>query len=398
MKRLKLIFTYLLLLLAATAITTSCGDSGGDEPPAPVSRTVLVYMIADNSLGKAGYDKLDLDEMLEGAKSGGLNGGRLLVYHNRRGTEGGLAPQLLEVTANGINTLKTYPDDPEIYSVDVERMRQVLSDSRSYAPAADYGLVLWSHGSGWKEASSSRNIAESEIVSAPEVHDFGEDRGVTMKVSSLSKALKGYDFSFIYFDCCFMATVEVIWELRDAAPVIVGSGIELPVNGMPYHTNLSAFFATGKPDLVKAARNTFEYYNSRNDVDRTCAMTVVNTAALPELADVSRRIFARVTDFSTDLRYIQRYERPGFINTIYDFEEYIEKVCDDSALLAEWKQAMADVVVYADHTPTVFYELALDRYCGLGSFVIMDKTDITFRNYNRQAWYTDVVSASPVLK
>lgn len=403
----RLFSKYFFFLLSAFLVLTSCHDSDSPDEPQiivePVNRTVLVYMIADNSLGRDGYDSDDLDEMLAGVMSGALNGGRLLVYHNRRGTDGGLAPQMLEVTEKGIEVLITYPDDSSVYSVDVARMRQVINDSRRLAPAADYGLILWSHGSGWKESNSSRSenpvlTLDNPITSTPQVHDFGEDRGQTMKISSLSDALSGFGFSFIYFDCCFMGTVEVMYELRDAAPVIVASGIELPVYGMPYDKNLPVFFADGKPDMVQAARNTFEYYDSRIGIDRTCAMTVVNTAGMARLAEVSRKIFADMSDFPAGLNNIQSYERPGFVKTIYDFSHYIETICTDPDLLAEWNDAMAETVVYADNTPTVFRELNLDRYCGLGSFVIMSNSDITFRNYNKQKWYSDVVSVAPVLK
>lgn len=386
---------HVVVAMVAAAVMTACHSDGPDNPA--THRTVLVYMVADNSLGRDGYDQADLQEMIEGARAGALGTGRLIVYHCRRGTASGIVPQLLEITPRGVNVLKEYPDNPEIYSTDVARMRQVLADVRSYAPADDYGLILWSHGSGWKEGSQSRAIITGETVSAPVQHDFGEDRGVTMKVSSLASALDGFDHSFIYFDCCFMMTVEVMWELRSAAPVIAGSGIELPADGMPYQKNLPVFFAKGQVDLVKAASNTFEYYDCQEGTYRTCAMTVVRTQALPALAEASKAIFATVTEYQPELSRLQRYERPGFVATIYDFEQYMRTICDDEALLATWKAAFDDAVVYSAFTPWVFNDLKLDYY-GLGSFVIMDSTDKTFRNYNSTAWYNDVVKSSPLLK
>ncbi|MCM1520805.1 MAG: clostripain-related cysteine peptidase [Lachnoclostridium sp.] len=387
-------------LFAMLSGNTTCSSSAGDDPDVPgdndienvtgkVHRNVLVYMVADNSLGAYNYDQDDLDEMLIGAQNGDLNGGRLLVYHNRRGTNTGSVPQLLEVTASGIKVLKEYPDDPDIYSVDVDRMREAIADSRRYAPADDYGIVLWSHGDGWKETSSARS-------DSPILRSFGDDRGQNMKISSLRQALEGQNFSFVYFDCCFMATIEVMYELRNVTPVIAGSGIELPNAGMPYHLNLSSFFANGKANILQAAKNTFEYYDAMSDFNRTCAMTVVNTAAIDELASATRRIFATVTDYSQDLNTLQRYERPGWIPSLYDFRQYIEMICTDQALLSSWQKAFDNTVVYAAHTPTIFYELYLDHYCGLGSYVIMSPSDVTFRNYNLRPWFTDVVSASPL--
>ena len=50
-----------------------------------VSRTVLVYMIANNNLGSSYHsDERDIQEMLKGVEGGKLNNGRLLVYITAR--------------------------------------------------------------------------------------------------------------------------------------------------------------------------------------------------------------------------------------------------------------------------------------------------------------------------
>ena len=89
-------------LLAAVAITgmsatmVSCGDDDlpepstpgteePDTPPAPAlgRRTVLVYMVANNSLGTNWHcDETDLQEMLKATPTGLPDDCRLLVYHN----------------------------------------------------------------------------------------------------------------------------------------------------------------------------------------------------------------------------------------------------------------------------------------------------------------------------
>ncbi|MDE6582793.1 MAG: hypothetical protein K2K47_09750 [Duncaniella sp.] len=383
----------ILCMLALLLSATACLDPSSDdepEPPVPpvtaedVHRTVLVYMVADNSLGSWSNDQSDLREMRTAAKAGDLNGGRLIVYHNRPGTDSGKAPLLLEVTATGIDTLKTYPDDPEIYSVDASRMREVIADMKRFAPAEDYGMVLWSHANGWMETSMARS--------------FGEDRRQTMKISSLASALRDSDFSFLYFDCCSMASVEVMWELRHAAPVIVASGIELPADGMPYHLTMPYLFASGKADMVGAASTTFNYYDSMNGSSRTCAMTVVDTEALQALAEASADIFEDVTEFAPDLSSVQPYFRSAVRTYMYDFEDYVERLNPSPEQLEAWRAALRDAVVYKASTPALFNIVDLDRYCGLGSYVILDQREIIAFNYNEREWYRDVVSRSPLLR
>ena len=280
----------LLLTVIIACQFTACKDT--DEPSPvpkhgePVERTVLVYMVADNNLGS--YNQLnraDLNEMVKGAADGGLNGGRLLVYHNRPGTDRGNVPLLIEVTKQGLDTLKTYPDTPDSYSVEADRMREVLSDMKEYAPASDYGLVFWGHATAWM-THGSYDI--DSRASAPVKRSYGSDRNKWMPLTSMRKALDGEYFSFIYFDCCLMGTAEIAYEFRHNTPYIVASPTELEGEGMPYHLNLPAFFATEKPDVVAMATNTFEYYNLRSG-NYSCQMTVIDTLSLIHISEPTRR-------------------------------------------------------------------------------------------------------------
>lgn len=94
----------LLLSLIISFCLVSCSDDDGPEVKKESSRTLLVYMVSDNSLYSFGES--DLKEMLTAARNGGLkNDGRLLVYY-----ASGLTPELREITPDGIVTLKTYDD------------------------------------------------------------------------------------------------------------------------------------------------------------------------------------------------------------------------------------------------------------------------------------------------
>ena len=70
----------ILMLCVISLLITSCQQDGPDTPEAPVKRTILVYMVASNSLGVNRRDQMDLDEMDRAVEHGELNGCRLLVY------------------------------------------------------------------------------------------------------------------------------------------------------------------------------------------------------------------------------------------------------------------------------------------------------------------------------
>lgn len=370
----------MLMLPVMTALTFVSCDSSDEpdrvEPTAP--RTVLVYMVADNSLGRDSLDRADIKEMLIAAGNGDIGRGRLIVYNAAAGTDDGVTPKLLEITAEGQKTLKEYTDAATVYSVDIKRVRQVIADVKRLAPAREMGLVLWSHGSGWRETPSSRS--------------WGEDRGATMKISSLAKALEGENFCFIYFDCCLMATVEVAYELRHVTPVIVASGTELIDEGMRYDLNVPVFFAP-ELDMVAAARNTFEYYDKRFGRYRTCTMSVINTAGLDRLAAVTRTIMETGALPTITLDKQQSYMTGT--STIFDMKRYIDTLDCSDELKKEWNDALNDVIEYAAATPYLFVYHPIKYYCGLGTFVLTSAADAGFYNYNQQSWWKDVVSHNP---
>ena len=399
----------IFLSLAALLALAACGNSDEPQPtpepePEISSRTVLVYMVADNNLGSY-LNSSDLKEMTEGVAQHGLNGGRLLVYHNRRYTAAGNPPLLLDITPTGIDTLKTYPDDPSIYSVEISRMREVLADMKSFAPDNDYGMIFWGHATAWMTHGSS-DITES--VAAPKKRSYGSDRNKWMTLSSMAEALKDEKFSFIYFDCCLMGTVEVAYELRDITPYIVASPTEVEGEGMPYSLNIPAFFATDKPDVIGMATNTFEYYNNR--LSSSCQMVVIDTSTLDALADATRKVFATQTSFPLTLWDVQELSKTHseFFRTtspcndchpVYDMEDYIKAMTfDNPDLLTEWQKALDNTVLYKATTARDFTGIPVIHYCGLGSYVVRKTNHGDYHGYTLTSWWNDVVSTAPLFK
>ena len=319
-----------------------------------------------------------------------------MVYHNPYGTDFGNAPQLLEVTPDGLEVLKSYPDDPSIYSTGIERMREVIADMKNTAPAESYGLVLWGHAKGWMTESG-------DIVEKTVPRSYGHDRGKWMSLTSLANALDGERFDFLYIDCCLMGTVEVVYELRNVAPVIAASPTEVEGEGMPYQLNVPIFLSPN-PDMNLAAKNSYEYHLKGG---RCCQMVVVNTDAIPALASASRAIYAIATGFPEGLSSIQilsqRFDSTsaqyGHCRPVYDFESYMQLLATDNPqLLQTWQKAYDACISYKASTPTEFNGIPVETYGGLGSFIIKKPTDTHYRGYNLTQWWADVASAAPAFQ
>lgn len=380
----------LLFILPALLVLAACHKDPKPEPELTPHRTVLIYMAANNSLGYYDYDELDLDEMKAAVEANALQGGRLMVYH---APYGGGAPTLIELTKNGEILHKTYSTD--ISTLSVERFHEVFADVITYAPAKDYGLVLWSHGTGWIEAGNSRSSSQPLSRLGEEVMplSFGEDGRVKMDISDLAVALKPFSPSFIYFDACLMGNVETAYELRDVTPVIVASGTETTVYGMRYDYNLPVFFAP-QLDLVKAAENTYNYYQSGDAPYKACTISVINTAPLAELAEATRNIMLTGALPAPDYRPIS-YRL--YYDETYDMPDYIRNLDVDPALIAKWNEAYAKTVTY--HASTPYYgSLDTSNYGGLGCYILRYPEDTSYKGYNKTSWFKDVVSLNPSLQ
>lgn len=374
----------------------SCeGDT--PKPPKftePTEHTTLVYIVAANNLGQQygttpKADSLDLNEMQLAARSGALGSNRWVVFHSTY-----TGNRLLELTPQGLKVLKAYGLEN---ATDASVMQQVIDDVKLMAPADNYGLVLWSHASGWIEDGSEYFAPQSMQAQATPL-SYGRHNGRTMNTTTLRYVLEDEGFEYIYFDCCLMGGVEAMYELRNCARYIVSSPSELPRDGMPYNLNVGPLSAGGKDNIVKAARNTFELYQSKlKAADRTATMTVVETAGLERLADATRAIYD-VTAPSHPLKVVTNYYGSDRVTQGYylDFGEYVtalhERDALDAALLAEFNSALASAVIYKDATEKLWDDWTLYTNSGLSTRVLLRAEDLSVKGYDHLEWTKKVVA------
>ena len=386
MKLLNIILCQILCLFTMS-ILCSCNNDEPEQPIPPVKfpeRTVLVYMVAACDLGQGRADINDIAEMRTAAMAGKLGNNRWIIYHST--TSGS---NLLELTAEGDTVvLKNYPKG---YSVKIARMSEVIDDTKALAPANSYGMVFWSHGTGWIEDG-----IDDESTIHPQ--SFGSDFGETMNITSLRQALHDKDLDYLYFDCCLMGSIEVVYELRDCARYIVSSPSELPWNGMPYNENLEYLVDGSREALVNAATNTFNHYNNLTSAyDRSCTMSVIDTEKIEALAVATAAIYD-VTPLEHPLNVVTNYYgRDTSRQAKYlDFGEYINALCNynnvDNELATVFNNALADVVIFEDSTEKLWNNWPMYSTCGLSTRVFNHPDNINLDGYNRLQWTIDVVS------
>src|SRR5690606_451936 len=237
-----------------------------ENEPTYADRMVLIYIAANNDLKDEAVNSVN---ELESAYQAGIN---LLVYLK-------ISPEssvILKVKSD--NTSKIVSDTVAIYgnenSSDPDFLAKVVNDARRISPASSYGLVLWSHASSWAPPLGVR------------LKSFGYDSGMEMDIVDLKKALPS-DFQYIIFDACSMASIEAIYELRNNARYILASPTEVLSSSYPYGQIVPYLFG-GKNELIKIGQSFINYYQSLGGEYASATVSLIDTEALPALAQKTK--------------------------------------------------------------------------------------------------------------
>lgn len=360
-------------ILLLTAVSCSNDNEPTIKPDGP-SRTILVYMVATNSLSDNVAD--DIEEMMQGMTAVEGDDCHLLVYEANYNAD----PMLYEITsANGkasISPLKTYQTTTS--SASVERMSEVISDAVATAPAESYGLVLWSHATGWVRVLESASKSSGTVRPT----DFADDNGQWMTISDLAKAIPDGLFDFIYADACYMGCIEIAYQLRDKANYYIASPTETLSPGMPYDENIPCFFKE-TADLVAACQNTYNYYASRAS---SATIALIDCSKLEQTADLCHQIHSTTSVTEVNTSELQCYNRASR-STYFDFFQY-------TSLLASPQQAtelydIANQLVPYKAATAKFLTINIDpdHYSGLSTYIMGTASDFNEQYYTTLDWY-----------
>lgn len=332
-----------------------------DPAPAKAQRTVLVYWVADN--GSADLSRFaidDFEEMLAGIREVDTSVNNLLFYSEIEDD----VPHLIRiVNQNGVAVADTVCTYPEQNPLEIAVMSEVLEKVQTDYPAEGYGLVFASHGEGWLEANRPAN------------RWIGDYRGTRMNVSDLKEALDVMPrLDFLFFDACFMQSVEVVYELRECADYFIGSATEIPGPGAPYDQTVPAMFADDV--AFKIAESYFEPYNKLynggeglTDDNWTAgvSVSVVVADALEELAEETRWVIINYVSNKeeVDLTGIMCYDKRG-TRYYHDLDGFIFDLLLDTDEYRRWERRFVAAVPYYK-TTVKNYSMSGNMFSMLGS-------------------------------
>jgi hypothetical protein len=373
-----------ILILLTVSVLFACDK---EEYTSTISseKTVLVYMIADNSLNS--YVKVNVDSMCSGMKSAAV-GDNLLIYEN--GSDE--VPKLLKISKQSDGTvkqsvLKTYAEQN---SVSPTVMESILSDMCSYCPLVHYSLVLWSHGYGWFPGNSTKTLTRW----------FGYDTKYNseMSISDLVTALSNAPhFDTILFDACFMGGVETDYALRKNADYIIASPSEVMGAGFPYQNVMPHLFGETESDNVAAATAYYTYYKNIPVTSGisypSASVGCVKCSEMDSLALLtSALIKAHASDLDSFNASSVQYMEGNSPHLFYDFGDWVKAFTIESER-ASFETELNKAVVYKASTPIIYSAvngsqyIKMNSFCGLNCYIPQSTTAEYNTAYHLCDWY-----------
>ena len=345
----------LCILFAIALSAGSCMTEEREVCPKSASRVLLVYVGTDNTL--AGLEQ----EKLEALRNGwtGKASDRIIVYRDTYNADA----RLMEISnlrpSDKVREIATYGKEN---SASKEVFGRVINDVMSMFPDAEsYGLLVFSHASGWLPPGSLNNPTEP-TYSRSIIID-GEDE---MKIADFADAIPDGAFDYIVFEACLMAGIEVAYELRDKTPVILASSAEI------VHPGFAKVYSASTPKLFEGniegfAQDVFDKVLTYDDdkPQRSATYSVIRTAPLTQLAAFVREN----CDFDkpVNIAEVQHFDRTGY-RLFFDFEDYCGRLLDTDEQRTRLSQLISDCVVWKQATES-FLGINILHHSGFTSYI-----------------------------
>lgn len=366
-------------------------------PQGTAEHTVIMYLAGNNNLESYLEDNIR-DVISSVDVSTPSDNGRIVIYFRPRSASGD--PMLLQVyydkklAAVQCDTIRTYP--AEMSSSNPETLRKVVADAKVVAPAKEYSMIFGSHATGWftEECMSRGSLTRPMSIGFKSNNDgsfwrqygdeitrtFGMDgkmiyEGATiddagMNITEMASALSGTKFRSLIFDACFMASVEAVYDLRNTAKYVIASSAEIMGRGMPYDLVLRYLFASGgtEGNLMKYCSEYMRYYRELASGRKSGTISLIDCSQLEPLAEAVAMVERG------GLNEVDQYDVQSFEllseHQFFDLDHFYDVAAQDRSAYAEMQNALADCVLYAGSTQTVFSAFGygvfeVERSCGL---------------------------------
>jgi len=380
----KIKYFRITFFLGLFIILFSCIKDNSDIPQ--YRRVVVLYLAANNNLSS--YASNNIVSLKEGYLPQEDSRDITLVYSHLSGSN----PKLLRLYKDGSG--KVMEDVVANFeaqnSVTPEVFKNLLRKVNVIFPAEEYGVILWSHGSGWLPEGyysnpTGFNAYQPDPYSGM-VKSFGEENGIEMDITELRDAIP-YHLSFIIFDCCFMGGIEIAMEMKDKCDYIVASPTEILATGFPYDLVMKPLYEE-KADLTEACQIYYDYYNNMSGVYKSATIAIYQTDKLQKVVEASKTIFNnnRSKMATLDLSGIQKYYRMDK-HWYYDLSDLMKSIAQPSEF-ANFSKALDNAVI-GKWTTEYFLDIKISSFSGISTYIQNPANTFLDNFYKGYQWNKD---------
>lgn len=366
------------IILIIPPLLSSCLEEEADNRQLLPERTILFYMAGDNGLSEETQEKVDA--LVSAWNIADEN--RLLVFQDKGGEN---APRLLEIKAgsNGKGMIEVLEEYKDGNSATTKVFARVLNDMVRHCPSSDYGLVLFSHSSGWFPTGT---FAQPRSVVT--------DGDTEFELIDFARTIPNGQFRFIIFESCLMAGAEVVYELKDKTDYIFASSAEILSPGFtPLYGKMLECLYKSTPDLTAFASEYYDYCNGLSGDNRSATVSVISTAGLSPLKSLLARAESHVEHWEwVERDGIQHFDRRAKDYLFYDMEGYIKSIGTQEEI-NELAGILEGTILYKAATdefmPGTPYGFPIKQHCGLTIYIPVAKFKELNTQRNRLLLFSD---------
>lgn len=333
----------IIIISLLTVLLAGCKHSKSEpEPePQPVNPDGVTIVYAINKSSLSGYFMQDTAEMKAAMVSVDMSRQRLLVYLTESASKTALY-ELQQIGKKKVLTWRKVKEyDRQQTSTAPAVMKQVISDALSVYPDAEHTLVFWGHGSAWTPGFSDHETR----ADAPAQYSYGGEYGKNnewqwTEITDIANAIPDGAFRTIWFDCCYMSSIEVAYQLRHKTDMYVAYPTEVWDEGLNYNDVLP-YIMRKNQDLTRAAAEFYSYYNDKNDA---VTVSVMDMSKIEAVAEATRALMQQNPDEIGKVTGVSNY-RCGGTYGYYDMMQLL-KLKDQGELWQSVQDSMNRFVIY----------------------------------------------------
>ena len=326
------------------------------------------------------------------------------MYRNREGTA--VMDTVLRLNTDAIASSKA-------------SLQKVLTFIKDEYPAAHYGIVLSSHGTGWlpkgyfsdpfsydegyavPQGRRMRRAGDPVLYvdpgydpSLPAVKTICQDKVETsgvfysyeMTLKDLADAIPMH-LDYLLLDACLMGGVETAFEMKDVCDVIAFSQTEVLAQGFDYKT-MTAHLLQSRPALPeKVCSDYYEYYAAQTGVYQSATISLIDCRKLDPLAMVCKELFEkyRAQIASVNPSKVQGYFRDNK-HWFYDLKDILTVAGIDAEDTAVLDKALAACTLYKNATPRFMDVFPIRAYCGFSMYLPANGSTYLDNAYKELVW------------